>query len=244
MPQQSQIVYPSVREAWKSIQAGTARRANASTRRVSCPTIDVPTSSSLGSSATTTSTITEEDEYEPVEECTVFVRVATDDTESEKEVDISQLSDEDIQTLKRTDPFLYYSIAANRRSVAGGGGYINRNNGGGNRTERTSRRSSLPAELLANADNARSRQAMQQEDSIMEVEDEPRRESIVRRNRRMSTEVHPTLVCDELLREMHELDGRGMDNDGGSLFDEEDLELLEQELDDFGLGLLLSPEDL
>lgn len=245
MPQQqSQIVYPSVREAWKSIQARTTRRANASTRRVSCPTIDVPTSSSLGSSATTTATITEEDEYEPVEECTVFVRVATDDTESEKEVDISQLSDEDIQTLKRTDPFLYYSIAANRRSVAGGGGNNNRNNGGGNRTERTSRRSSLPAELLANADNARSRQAMQQEDIAMEVEDEPGRESIVRRNRRMSTEVHPTLVCDELLREMHELDGRGMDNDGGSLFDEEDLELLEQELDDFGLGLLLSPEDL
>ena len=242
MPQQSQIVYSSVKEAWKSIQAGTTRRPNSSTRRVSCPTIDVPTSSSLGSSTTTIATITEEDEYEPFEECTVFVRVATDDTESEKEVDISQLSDEDIQSLKRTDPFLYYSIATNRRAVAGGGN--NRNNVGGNMTGRSSRRSSLPAELLANADMTRSRQALQQEDSIMEMEDEPRGESIVRRNRRMSTEVHPTLVCEEILREMHELDGRGVDNDGGSLFDEEDLELLEQELEDFGVGSMLSPEDL
>lgn len=242
MPQQSQIVYSSVKEAWKSIQAGTTRRPNSSTRRVSCPTIDVPTSSSLGSSTTTTATITEEDEYEPFEECTVFVRVATDDTASEKEVDISQLSDEDIQSLKRTDPFLYYSIATNRRAVAGGGN--NRNNVGGNTTGRSSRRSSLPAQLLANADMTRSRQALQQEDSIMEMEDEPRRESLVRRNRRMSTEVHPTLVCEEILREMHELDGRGVDNDGGSLFDEEGLELLEQELEDFGVGSMLSPEDL
>ena len=47
------------------------------------------------------------------------------------------------------------------------------------------------------------------------------------RDRRLSTEAHPTLVCDEIMRELAELDLMGGgDDDEGNL----DLGLLEEEL--------------
>lgn len=90
------------------------------------------------------------------------------------------------------------------------------------------RRTSLPAALLAMADNRihQSRQQQMQEEQevpIMMQDPASRRDSVVRR-KRLSTEAHPTLVCDDLMRELREL----AESDS-----EDDLGLLELELDDF-----------
>ena len=203
-------LFSSVREAWNGVLSGTV--APSTQRPVSCSTIDTPpgggSCSSLprvqpqaahGISSVSAAESKDEDPFE----CSVFVRLADDDDNNE-EIDISALTDDDLRRLKRKDPFLYYSIPAVRRRAI--------------RTTRSasSRRCSLPAEVLAEADIAQSRKRQEV------PTEEPRRRESVRRNRRFSTEAHPSLVCDEILRELQELDDSDID---------EDLEILERELD-------------
>lgn len=141
-------VYSSVREALNGVLSGSARR-------VSCSHID----STSSSHKSTTATEEDEDYDTPVDntnsyngDCTVFVRLADENDDDNEEVDITNLSEEDLRKLKRTDPFLYYSIPAiRRRDGFGNVSELVRN--GGRRV--TSRRSSLPAELLASADVSR-----------------------------------------------------------------------------------------
>ena len=164
----------------------------------------------------------EDDDYTPAE-CTVFVRLPDEDEQRQKEVDISSLSDKEVERLKVTDPFLYYSIPSIRERD----GFINVDSG-----RSGTRRSSLPAEMLANAE-------MNQQNNQQMEEDRPvRRGSIVRKNR-LSTEAHPSLVCEALLNDMQALDNIAALHDddnsiasiGGSLFDEDDIDLLGKELE-------------
>lgn len=149
-------------------------------------------------------------------EYSVSVRLADDDGTNE-EIDLSTLSDEDIRRIKKEDPFLYYSIPAAKR-----GSYLFADEDELLSAVRSSssRRSSLPAEVLAVADVNIDRSRYQQQVPI--VEGPSRRDSVVRRNRRCSTEAHPTLVCDELLREL-----QGLDDESG----DDDLDILMMRLD-------------
>mmetsp|Transcript_6360 Transcript_6360/g.11625 ORF Transcript_6360/g.11625 Transcript_6360/m.11625 type:complete len:119 (-) Transcript_6360:277-633(-) len=84
----------------------------------------------------------------------------------------------------------------------------------------SSRRSSLPVKGLAEAETARSLRRRRE----LSGKETRRRDSIVVwRNRRFSTEAHPSLVCGELLREWQAMDDVNIDSD---------LEILEMDLDD------------
>lgn len=236
-------VFSSVREAWNGIRSGTIvpTRSNAR-RRVSCTANiqaqaqDVDTSgTSRGTSLSAYISGNDDDEHF---EYSVDVKLADEDdaiaaASNHKEVDVSVLSDEDLRKLKRDDPFLYYSIPSVRRlsyrfhdedEINTSISSRNNTNGRANRQRRTS----LPAALLAMADNhidqSRQRQQMQQEQEVPIMMQEPRRDSVVRK-KRLSTEAHPTLVCDDLMRELREL--------AESDSEEDDLGLLDMELDDF-----------
>ena len=214
-------VFNSVKEAWNGVLSGslvlTKTRKSRPVRRSSCSIIDTkPSSLGLNSSTTKTTAMSkEDDDYTPAE-CTVFVRLPDEDEQRQKEVDISSLSDKEVERLKVTDPFLYYSIYGFNVDSGRSG----------------TRRSSLPAEMLANAE-------MNQQNNQQIEEDRPvRRGSIVRKNR-LSTESHPSLVCEALLNDMQALDNIAALHDddnsiasmGGSLFDEDDIDLLGKELE-------------
>jgi len=224
-PQKNQNrVFNSVKEAWNGVLSGsvvlTKTRKSRPVRRSSCSIIDTkPSSLGLNSPSTKTATTSkdqEDDDYTPAE-CTVFVRLPDEDEQTQKEVDISSLSNEEVERLKVTDPFLFYSIYGFNVDSPGRSG---------------TRRSSLPAEMLANAE------MNQQNNQQMEVNRPVRRGSIVRKNR-LSTEAHPTLVCEALLKDMQALDNIAALHDddnsiasiGGSLFDEDDIDLLGKELE-------------
>ena len=215
-------VFNSVKEAWNGVLSGsvvlTKTRKSRPVRRSSCSIIDTkPSSLGLNSSSTTKTAATskdqEDDDYTPAE-CTVFVRLPDEDEQTQKEVDISSLSDKEVERLKVTDPFLYYSIYGFNVDSGRSG----------------TRRSSLPAEMLANAEMNQHQQ--------MEEDRPVRRGSIVRKNR-LSTEAHPALICEALLKDMQALDNIAALHDddnsiasmGGSLFDEDDIDLLGKELD-------------
>lgn len=244
-------VYSSVREALNGVLSGSARR-------VSCSHID----STSSSHKSTTATEEDEDYDTPVDntnsyngDCTVFVRLADENDDDNEEVDITNLSEEDLRKLKRTDPFLYYSIPAiRRRDGFGNVSELVRN--GGRRV--TSRRSSLPAELLASADVSRSNQRnksrtlqvqeeLPEEQEAEEDDEEPgvkrRRSSItVRRNRRVSAEAYPTLLCEDIMRELHGLDSSNSDND--DVFDALDLGEVNDHDEDEDDDLLMDADEL
>ena len=219
-------VFNSVKEAWNGVLSGsvvlTKTRKSRPVRRSSCSIIDTkPSSLGLNSSTTKTTAMSkEDDDYTPAE-CTVFVRLPDEDEQTQKEVDISSLSNEEVERLKVTDPFLYYSIPSIRERD----GFINVDSG-----RSGTRRSSLPAEMLANAEMNQHQQ--------MEEDRPVRRGSIVRKNR-LSTEAHPALICEALLKDMQALDNIAALHDddnsiasmGGSLFDEDDIDLLGKELE-------------
>lgn len=204
-------VFSSVKEAWAGVLSGAVPITR---RRVSCSNIDAPLGDSGGrvdsrvlpqvETQTTSDESNEEYDEDPFE-CRVFVQLSAEDTARE-EVDVGGLSSEDLRRLKRDDPFLYYSIPSIRRRSYRFNGEDG-DEADAVRMTSPLRRTSLPAHVLANADISRS----QQEEARQEVEgpaiEEPRRRnSVVRRNRRLSTEAHPTLVCDELMRELQDLD--------------------------------------
>lgn len=160
--------------------------------------------------------------------CSVLVRLSDD--ADDDEVDIDKLSDSDLKNLKVADPFLYYSIPGLRRRS-----YLFEDDDDDDadiriqalqvprvpQPRRRLRRTSLPAEVLAGAEMNSARQGRQQQQVDSSEEHQPRRGSVVQRSRRLSTEAHPTLVCDEMMRELQALDGD---------MDEDDLDMLEHAL--------------
>mmetsp|Transcript_4081 Transcript_4081/g.8633 ORF Transcript_4081/g.8633 Transcript_4081/m.8633 type:complete len:204 (-) Transcript_4081:282-893(-) len=200
-------VFSSVREALNGVMSGTAAPAP-TRRRLSCPTIDTPHDfghgsgsprvqqtqmvndnsggiATNGSNSGSSAGIKEEDF-----ECNVIIRVSDNDA-NDREIDVSALTDDDLRRLRRDDPFMYYSIPAERRMSY----QVNEQEEEYDDIEtmrysstRARRRYSLPAEVLAEASVSRSRHRREEE-----PEEEPaRRDSLVRRNRRFSTEAHPS----------------------------------------------------
>ncbi|MBV5280576.1 MAG: hypothetical protein J0651_04890 [Actinobacteria bacterium] len=196
MPQ----VFSSVKEALLGVLSGTVNPVRVTTsRRASCPNIDTHRASSRGGrSGPGASRITKKEEEEDEEgeqlEWNVIVLVPDDEEIDRKEIDIRSLTDQDLCKLKTEDPFLYYSIPSIRRKSY----LFDESNDVDAIKSSTSRRSSLPADF-------RSRQDALYQDVH---EDTRRRESIVRRTSRLSTEAHPSLILEEMmLHELLELDG-------------------------------------
>jgi hypothetical protein len=196
MPQ----VFSSVKEAWLGVLSGTVNPVRVTTSRRSCPNIDTHRASSRGGrSGPGASRITKKEEEEEEEEgeqleWNVIVLVPDDEEIDRKEIDIRSLTDQDLCKLKTEDPFLYYSIPSIRRKSY----LFDESNDVDAIKSSTSRRSSLPADF-------RSRQDTLYQDVL---EDTRRRESIVRRTSRLSTEAHPSLIFEEMmLHELLELDG-------------------------------------
>ena len=196
MPQ----VFSSVKEAWLGVLSGTVNPVRVTTSRRSCPNIDTHRASSRGGrSGPGASRITKKEEEEEDEEgeqleWNVIVLVPDDEEIDRKEIDIRSLTDQDLCKLKTEDPFLYYSIPSIKRKSY----LFDESNDVDAIKSSTSRRSSLPADF-------RSRQDALYQDVL---EDTRRRESIVRRTSRLSTEAHPSLIFEEMmLHELLELDG-------------------------------------
>jgi len=224
-------VFSSVKEAWHGVLSGSV--VPNARRRVSCSAIvsGCPTSTGTGfrqgetqATALGMESVEENGEEEAnLFECRVFVKQSDDEKDSE-EIDLSAFSDEDIRKLKKDDPFLYYSIPGFRRRSYRFDDEEEDDDRTVLRSQSVPRRSSLPAEMLAAADMRHDQ--TQHQIQVLPALEEPssrRRDLVVRRNRRCSTEAHPTLVCDELLRELQELEDGGLDG-------EDVLELLDRDL--------------
>eukprot|EP00581_Thalassiosira_minuscula_P012325 CAMPEP_0183720650 /NCGR_PEP_ID=MMETSP0737-20130205/13205_1 /TAXON_ID=385413 /ORGANISM="Thalassiosira miniscula, Strain CCMP1093" /LENGTH=194 /DNA_ID=CAMNT_0025950543 /DNA_START=110 /DNA_END=694 /DNA_ORIENTATION=- len=191
-------IYSSVKDAWNGVLSGEIRH-----RRASCSDSTPKGGRTVGEADTSGGTA-DDKEAESSLECCISVQLVNDDADS-KEIDTSELTEDDLRRLKNDDPFLYYSIcssvpASRRRSIL----FDNDEPVTNARGYTSSRRSSIPADWPS-----------QRQD--VHVEEPRRRESMVRRNRRFSTEAHPSLVCEEMLSE---LDG----------LNDSDLEILELEL--------------
>jgi hypothetical protein len=193
-------VFSSVKEAWLGVLSGTVNPVRVTTSRRSCPNIDTHRASSRGGrSGPGASRITKKEEEEEEEEgeqleWNVIVLVPDDEEIDRKEIDIRSLTDQDLCKLKTEDPFLYYSIPSIRRKSY----LFDESNDVDAIKSSTSHRSSLPADFRSRRD------ALYQDVH----EDTRRRESIVRRTSRLSTEAHPSLILEEMmLHELLELDG-------------------------------------
>lgn len=246
-------VFSSVKDAWHGILSGSVvPTSTTARRRVSCSAITLPTYNTKRTSTQETSASADgassakdddvddilnnidaldddledsDDEYE----CSVFV--ATASSANDQQVDLSALSDEDLRRLKRDDPFLYFSIPSVRR-----GSLLCNANEENNILSDISRptsgsssrrRSSMPAEALAMADINVSRTRRRRSsllDDCPTIEESIK--GTVRRDRRHSTECHPTIICEEL---MAELEQELVDEMGGGIGGMEDDATIDEE---------------
>ena len=131
--------------------------------------------------------------YSAAEEETITTTITLLDTHEEEEVDISQYTEDDLERLRLEDPFLYYSI---KRSDLFRGNSSKAS---------SSRRSSCPTILVTADDNGQQQQ---------------QRRGSVTRARRFSTEPHPSLFIQNLMKDMD------VDFDESDI-DEEDEELIQ-----------------
>ena len=212
-------VFSSVKEACIAVLSGAVDPVRVtSSQRASCPTIDTHRAISRvrgGSSGLSRSLVKGEQL-----EWNVIVQIADDECIDRNDIDIGALSEEDLCRLKTDDPFLYYSIPAMKRRS-----YLcDKINDDDAIKSSTSRRSSLPSYRMSRQD------ALYQEVH----EDTRRRESIVRRSSRLSTEAHPSLIFEEMmLLELQQLDeGDDTDSEMDFSFTADDLVQLISELDD------------
>jgi hypothetical protein len=174
-------------------------------RRFSCPIIDTHRTSEHRRGSNPGSSRGMPSEWN------VLVRVPGDLDIDEREIDISALNKDDLCRLRTDDPFLYYSIPSMRRlsylcsDDEGGDTIMIENSSSSSSSSSSSRRSSLPPDFRS-PQNAQIMNA---------AKDTIRKESIVRRNRRLSTEAHPSLILEEMmLLEFQELDDVDEDCDG------------------------------
>ena len=124
-----------------------------------------------------------EQEEPPPSEWRVSVRLSSDDDNAyddrRREIDTSTLSQEDLRILKKSDPFLYYSIPSIRRSSF----LFDEGDDIDNITWN---------DLYGDNNTTCSNQDVHQEQT-------KQRKSIVRRTSRISTEAHPSLIYDDML---------------------------------------------
>ncbi|KAL7550611.1 hypothetical protein ACHAWF_013833 [Thalassiosira exigua] len=209
-------VFASVREAWNGVLSGAV--VPNTRRRASCSVIDATRGINYDSNAQREQGSNFDLESNGSSKADVFeysvtVKLAND--EKNEKVDLSSFSDEELRRLKKDDPFLYYSIPSLRRKSYA---FDTDDDDAILRDIRSSssthRRSSISAEVLAGADIslARHRRAGEAAEG-----DAVRRGSIVRRDRRLSTEAHPSLICEEMMRELEALDNADSDDDDMSL---------------------------
>ncbi len=169
--------------------------------RYSCPIIDTHLASSRGGGSgpgmSQSTKEEEEDGGEPLE-WNVIVWVLDNEGINRKEIGVSSLTDQDLCKLKTEDPFLYYSILSIRCKS-----YLCDDGKDGNAIKKLmTRQSSPPADFR--------RQGALYNDV---PENTRRRESIVRRNMRLSTVAHLSLIFEEMmLQELQELDDDNTDD--------------------------------
>ena len=198
-------VFSSVREAYIGILSGEVEQvpstSTKSKRAASYSGTSLSNGVNIRSGLLTQSlkTVKKEHQEEP-SEWRVSVRTKSDEDshdDRKKEIDASTLSQEDLRSLQKSDPFLYYSIPSIRHSsyLFGKGDDVD-----------TIRRSSLPIMQHNHLDQHTSSQVLEQEQA-------KRRESIVRRTSRRSTEAHPGLIYEDILSKLPSLgDVEGMDD--------------------------------
>ena len=200
-------VFSSVREAYIGILSGevepvpSTSTSTKSKRAASYSGTSLSNGVNIRSGLLTQSlkTVKKEHQEEP-SEWRVSVRTKSDEDshdDRKKEIDTSTLSQEDLRSLQKSDPFLYYSIPSIRHSsyLFGKGDDVD-----------TIRRSSLPIMQHNHLDQHTSSQVLVQEQA-------KRRESIVRRTSRISTEAHPGLIYEDILSKLPSLgDVEGMDD--------------------------------
>ena len=255
-------VFSSVKDAWHGILSGSVvPTSTTARRRVSCSAITLPTYTKRTSTQETNASadsakdddvdaiLNNIDALDDLEEsddddfeCSVFVQTGeATSSANDQQVDLSALSDEDLRRLKRDDPFLYYSIPSVRRGSllcnANETDNILSNISRPTSSSSSSRRSSMPAEVLAMADMNVSRTRRRRSSLLNDCPTiEESVKGTVRRNRRHSTECHPSLICDELMAELMDLDEVGGGNGGmedDAMIDDE-LVALERELSSLG----------
>eukprot|EP00984_Skeletonema_dohrnii_P018518 scaffold8671_cov112-Skeletonema_dohrnii-CCMP3373.AAC.5 len=134
---------------------------------------------------------------------TISIPTFSSITEAE-EVDISNYTQDDLERLRLEDPFLYYSIPAMKRKL------YESDKSPMNKSDGTSRRSSCPT-ILINSDSQGNDGPQQQQ----------RRESVTR-IRRFSVEPHPSVVMQQIMKEMN-IDEDSDDSD----IDEENEKLIQ-----------------
>ncbi len=131
-------------------------------------------------------------------EWNVIVWVLDDEGINRKEINVSSLTDQDLCKLKTEDPFLYYSIPSIRCKS-----YLCDDGKDGDAIKKLmTRQSSLPADF---------RQQGALYNNV--PENTRRRESIVRRTKRLLMEAHLSLIFEEMmLQELQELDDDDTDD--------------------------------
>lgn len=190
-------VFSSVKEACIGIQSGTVDTAPVPTgQRFSCPITHAHCAGGKWSGSDFDSS-----EGMPLG-WNVIVRVPVNEDIDRKEIDIGALGNEDLCRLKKEDPFLYYSIPFTRRKSL----CYDSEKEDAITIENSSkpRRTTQPPDFRAQDFGA------QQDPQVKNV-------SVVRRNRRLSTEKHPSLFLDEMmLSEIPELDAAMDDCDSNT----------------------------
>lgn len=193
---------------------------------------------------------------------TMKIRLADAQSTSE-EIDTSTLTEEELARLKEEDPFMYHSVRSTKRRssccdfdddldmIKESGTSFNsiatstscRTSSGNNTmqvptrvpTSPSSRRTSMPCGMLANADIARS-QLVPTSPISSPVRSTATTSTNVVRRRRFSTEAHPNLVFQTMLSELHEVNGDEEDDmmeEGSNLGNGEDEEDLFAFMEDF-----------
>ena len=111
-------------------------------------------------------------------------------------MDLDALTDDDLAKLKAADPFLYYSVPAPRRASFRDTDAADVPPPSPSAAAAPRRRFSLPVHVGTGA------QQRPEGPAAAPAADGPGRRTSIRRNSRLSTEAHPTLLCEELLGEL------------------------------------------
>jgi len=120
----------------------------------------------------------------PSKEETFTTTIKLSDVHEAEEVDITHYTQDDLERLRFEDPFLYYSIPAMKRGLF-------RSDSSRSTNSSSSRRSSCPT-ILLNSDSQVNDGPQQQQ----------RRETVTR-IRRFSVEPHPSVVMQQIMKEMN-----------------------------------------
>ncbi len=123
-------------------------------------------------------------------------------------IDTTNLSEEDLQALRKQDPFLYYSIPTIRHSVLR------------IRSSAADADADVTTQRCRNQESARSRRASRPSRSRVEIESSS--SGMVERKSCISVECHPDLLLEDLMDDTELFgNGAGVDLDTEALFDQD-----------------------